>query len=438
MGTRVAFLSRPEGFPMRNTWVSRLASLSMCILGAQLPARGQSTPEIAVTLFHDRPLDARLEVKVKHVAPPRVLEWTFGDGTAPSAEPAPLHTFPRLDFFPMKARVVDASGAQSTLERTINLVSPPYIEITGAGEAETAGGNALWFTAEVHAGRKPPEQRTFRWDFGDGATATGGRVEHLYAAAGAYLVTVRVNKNPTTTLTDGVEVKVTIASTDPLPAPPPPAPEPPRLTLTTSYDFESTVSSLDGVVFRRVVDSSLAHAGAGCLEVSLTQSASFHNALTSSFGGALLPFFLADRIDAKWWCRWEAALALDASRIAATIDEYLASAGAGLTAAQTQRVRTLAAAVAAQLGAGVALEGQRWYCLSLRYVFPREGVTTGLLSIAADGRVLVSLDGIAILDDGPILGALVNVLLAGKVITSNATKCWMDDLLLTTEGASCP
>src|SRR5262245_33505790 len=140
---------------MRNTWVSRLAGASLLVLAAQLPANGQSSPEIAVTLFHDRPLEARLEVKLKNAAAPRVLEWTFGDGSAPSREAAPLHVFPRLAQFPVRARIVSSSGVQSTIERVVNLATPPYIEITGASPVETTGGNALQFTAEVHAGSRP-------------------------------------------------------------------------------------------------------------------------------------------------------------------------------------------------------------------------------------------------------------------------------------------
>lgn len=57
------------------------------------------------------------------------------------------------------------------------IVTPPSVEV-GASAAMTAAATDTWSSSGVS------------WDFGDGATATGGSVSHAYATAGSRTVTV--------------------------------------------------------------------------------------------------------------------------------------------------------------------------------------------------------------------------------------------------------
>ncbi|MFN2545631.1 MAG: M28 family peptidase [Actinomycetota bacterium] len=52
---------------------------------------------------------------------------------------------------------------------------------------------------------------TFSWDFGDGTAGTGSAVQHTYAAAGTYTVTLSVADNLWPTVTQGLTLQVTVA-----------------------------------------------------------------------------------------------------------------------------------------------------------------------------------------------------------------------------------
>ena len=52
-------------------------------------------------------------------------------------------------------------------------------------------GLSVTFSAPANISENAPEEATFIWDFGDGQTASGVRVTHLYALPGNYLVTLK-------------------------------------------------------------------------------------------------------------------------------------------------------------------------------------------------------------------------------------------------------
>jgi uncharacterized repeat protein (TIGR03803 family) len=84
---------------------------------------------------------------------------------------------------------------------------------------------------------------TYIWDFGDGATATGGVITHTYAVANIYLATIAVTDAAGQLTTGHVVVKVGAASEPVSPAAPPPPPPP----LTNTVNTPFVISNADGI-----------------------------------------------------------------------------------------------------------------------------------------------------------------------------------------------
>jgi pectate lyase len=97
--------------------------------------------------------------------------------------------------------------------------APPPAFATNAGpDQKGTVGVALSFTGSATGGIAP---RTFAWDFGDGASATGPSVSHAYVASGAYTVILTATDSAGARATDAATITITAAS-PPRPSPPPP------------------------------------------------------------------------------------------------------------------------------------------------------------------------------------------------------------------------
>ena len=118
------------------------------------------------------------------------VAWEFGDG-ATSTERAPHHSFVALTTaktFTVTLRVVDDAGASDETEQMIEVL--PQTSNGGGG----AGMPVARIVVDRFIGPTPatvnfdgtgstPGSGTiiqYRWDFGDGATATGSTVQHTY------------------------------------------------------------------------------------------------------------------------------------------------------------------------------------------------------------------------------------------------------------------
>lgn len=117
------------------------------------------------------------------------VEWNFGDGTT-STEWLPHHTFVALTTattFTVTLRVVDDQGASDETEQMIEVlpqtsngggpgqpvarivvdrfIGPTPVTVNFDGTDSTPGAGTI---------------TQYRWDFGDGATATGAHAQHTY------------------------------------------------------------------------------------------------------------------------------------------------------------------------------------------------------------------------------------------------------------------
>lgn len=119
--------------------------------------------------------------------------WTFGDGGT-GAGATPTHIDRDPGTYTVTLTITGDAPAQcspiSTDTLTVTIVRAAGHRIAAPGRA--AGGGAVPFRIVLTDldGAVPGETR---WDFGDGATATGAAVEHVLPGPGDYSVTARTD-----------------------------------------------------------------------------------------------------------------------------------------------------------------------------------------------------------------------------------------------------
>jgi PKD repeat protein len=117
--------------------------------------------------------------------------WNFGDGATATGSTA-QHTYAAAGTYSVTLTVTDNGGATGTLSKPIT-VSAANIAPTAAFTHTEAN-----LTASLDASTSSDPDGTiasYAWDFGDGATGTGKSVQHSYAAAGTYSVSLTVTDN---------------------------------------------------------------------------------------------------------------------------------------------------------------------------------------------------------------------------------------------------
>jgi len=118
--------------------------------------------------------------------------WDFGDGTEADTSEA-THAFAGEGDYTVALTVTDDRGQETTGSKVLHIVSAataPQASCNVSGEYVV--GQSLSFDGSAST---PPPGRVitaYEWDFGDGATATGIQVDHVYDRAGRYETVLRV------------------------------------------------------------------------------------------------------------------------------------------------------------------------------------------------------------------------------------------------------
>lgn len=115
--------------------------------------------------------------------------WDFGDGTT-STEQDPIHQFPRKGTFVVCLTVADRYGRAFITCKELTVVNLPPIANPG-GPYQGYVRQEIRFQGEKSY---DPDGTivAFLWDFGDGSTARGATVVHVYLKPGKYEVCLRV------------------------------------------------------------------------------------------------------------------------------------------------------------------------------------------------------------------------------------------------------
>jgi PKD repeat protein len=136
--------------------------------------------------------------------------WTFGDGTEASGA-SPEHVYSAEGSYEVTMTATDEfTGATiAPVVHTVVVDEPPTAAFTFEPVPATEG-------SPVKFDGKASEDTdglitSYKWDFGDGATAEGINPEHPYTSSGAYLVTLTVTDS--TSHTDTVTHTVTVDGT---------------------------------------------------------------------------------------------------------------------------------------------------------------------------------------------------------------------------------
>ena len=140
--------------------------------------------------------------------------WVFGDGTSRTyGVPAVNHTYPAAGQYPVQLQVTDDDGATTTAEILLT-VSELVVENQAPQASFTFSCQEL--ACDFDAGGSTDPDGTivsYHWDFGDGATGSGDRLSHAFAADGTYEVhlTVSDEREASSSATRTVQVVTTVA-----------------------------------------------------------------------------------------------------------------------------------------------------------------------------------------------------------------------------------
>ena len=112
---------------------------------------------------------------------PFSYSWNFGDGTSSGNTLYPVHTFATHGLYTVLLTVTDSLShtAQNSVTITVADV-PPMPDPHGPYTAQSGSSINFTGTATDPSPVDTASGFTFVWNFGDGTTASGANVTHLY------------------------------------------------------------------------------------------------------------------------------------------------------------------------------------------------------------------------------------------------------------------
>ena len=116
--------------------------------------------------------------------------WAFGDGTTGTGA-QPSHAYAAAGSYTATLTVTDASGQSSSRSVSVSVTVPPDMPpVANFTFSCPSGARTCYFDASSSTDDRGI--KAYSWKFGDGAYNSGLTVNHGYAAAGVYTVTLKV------------------------------------------------------------------------------------------------------------------------------------------------------------------------------------------------------------------------------------------------------
>jgi len=138
-----------------------------------------------------------------------LFSWNFGDGsTAGGAQPT--HIYERAGEYTVVLTITGDSQEQcaavDTDETRVTVLPAPELAIAGPGRV--AAGVAATFSARVNGAE--PDGARLTWDLGDGTTAQGAQIEHVFAEPGERLIRLTAAFDDTGTPCSDIETALRV------------------------------------------------------------------------------------------------------------------------------------------------------------------------------------------------------------------------------------
>lgn len=134
--------------------------------------------------------------------------WSFGDGTNATGETV-THSYDGNETYTVTLEIVDEGGNEATEQVDLDVQpsddAPPEVAANATPAEVEAGANVTFDAGDSTDNR---DIASYAWEFGDGVTATGESVTHVYDAAGTYDATVTVTDESGNANSTDVRVEV--------------------------------------------------------------------------------------------------------------------------------------------------------------------------------------------------------------------------------------
>ncbi len=136
------------------------------------------------------------------------FSWSFGDGGTATGITA-THTYHRSGSFPITLTVTYSTGATAKATKLVTITPSDDPEPEFAfSPSQPAPNDKVFFNAAESKVTPPRRIVSYKWTFGDGATASGVTVSHTYTTAATFNVTLTVTDDSGHTASISKEVTV--------------------------------------------------------------------------------------------------------------------------------------------------------------------------------------------------------------------------------------
>jgi PKD repeat protein len=119
--------------------------------------------------------------------------WTYGDGSSGSGN-STSHSYSTAGTYTVTMTVTDNSGSTSSASLAVVIQDRPPTATLSLSSTNTVTGSTVSFDGGASV---DPDGSvvTYRWDFGDGTSATGATTGHAYSNPGNYTVRLTITDN---------------------------------------------------------------------------------------------------------------------------------------------------------------------------------------------------------------------------------------------------